>query len=333
MPHITIVRTFDWHRPMLDPLAAPLGRIADVETTTAAAFLEHGAERSTDIVVVADAGIVARLRSVADRPLYVHVGHGLISKRQTEYYYRDADFICLAGRETERRLTERGHLPRRGFWVTGLVQADPLFREGEGGVIRRVAGVRRSVLYAPTWNATLSSAEMLGTQLVESIRGADSSIGIIIKPHPHIPVAHPHLIERWRRLAEDNPGVELAESGDDLVPFLKGADLMVSDASSAIFHYLALNRPIVLIDNPARFTDPGVFDPEGIEWTWRDMADRVDAAHGLAGVVRAALDRPDRLAARRLHYRQTLYGDHADGRAVERIVAHIGALLEGRAAA
>jgi CDP-glycerol glycerophosphotransferase (TagB/SpsB family) len=89
-----------------------------------------------------------------------------------------------------------------------------------------------------------------------------------------------------------------------------------------IFEYLALDRPIVLVTNPER-RSVAHFDPNGIEWRWRDVGTEVHDVAELPAAVSAALDNPAFRADRRAHYRQQLFGDYADGRAAERIAQKI----------
>lgn len=64
-------------------------------------------------------------------------------------------------------------------------------------------------------------------------------------------------IEAWWALADGNPNVYLVDDAS--------ADVLVSDASSIIFQYLAVDRPLVLISNPSRFASPH-YDQRGVEW-------------------------------------------------------------------
>ncbi|MBK8752182.1 MAG: CDP-glycerol glycerophosphotransferase family protein [Candidatus Competibacteraceae bacterium] len=114
--------------------------------------------------------------------------------------------------------------------------------------------------------------------------------------------------------------------GQDLVPFLKAADLMISDCSSAAFQFLALDRPLILINNPQRFTTPECFDEQGIEWQWRDMATQVNNIQQLHSAIQAALDTPETNGSVRRCYRERLFGHYTDGNAVQRVAAHLRTL-------
>jgi CDP-glycerol glycerophosphotransferase (TagB/SpsB family) len=182
---------------------------------------------------------------------------------------------------------------------------------------------RKTVLYAPTWTVGLSSAPMLGERTVELIRGDRRDLTIVIKPHPVTADHHPDWLATWRALAAADAHVHLIDDpAADVMPYLKAADVLISDASSVIFEYLALDRPIILLTNPDR-RSVAHFDPNGIEWRWRDVGAEVHDVGDLPAAVSAALDNPVLGVDRRAHYRQELFGDYTDGRAAERIAQKI----------
>ena len=326
---VLIIYQYAWHAPILDPLAEILAARHAVARISMADFEDDRwpGDRKADLIIVADAGTAVALRRTLPDATILHVGHGLISKNGPALSYHAADYVCVASSTVAERFTAQGHVPRRSYLSTGLIQGDPLFQDAprERGV--RVPGCAVSVVYAPTWTPLLSSAALLGDDLVALIRGSNEGIGIVIKPHPHIPISAPDWIERWRRLAERHVNVVLHPPEADLIPVLLGADLMVSDASSAIFHFLALNRPIVLIDNPERFTSAISYDPDGIEWRWRDIGARVERVADLPAAVAAGLAEPDRHEPARLARRAALFGDFTDGRARDRVATAVDRIL------
>lgn len=332
-PFVLFIKVYAWHGPMLDRVLPLLPAGVDVLSIEGRA-LDEGwrPEKSPALVVLADAGAIRRLRAIFPEALFMHVGHGLISKNETGYHYHQADYICVASDAAATRLMRRGHVPRKAYLATGLIQMDPLFSPLESADVLRVPKVPVSILYAPTWNPSLSSAALFGAALVTAVRGNDDSIGLVIKPHPHTAVAHPEWIAMWNQLASDEPNVLLADAESDLVPALLGADLMISDASSAMFQFLALNRPMILLDNPQRHSAPGCFDPAGIEWQWRDIGIRVEKIAEVAAAVRDALQAPESpvqqgLQAARQRRRSELFGAHTDGRAAERVASAISKII------
>jgi hypothetical protein len=316
---ILLVTVFDWHQAIMTPLLNRFREWRDVEVISAEA-LHEGVRplHSPDLVIVCDAGAVRWLRDIFPRSLFMHVGHGLISKNQTSYHYKEPDFVCVASEQIVARLTRLGHIPRQRFFVTGLIQSDPLF----GSDYKRrsqESNARATVVYAPTWNESLTSAGMFGNHLVEKILCGSTSMKLLIKPHPHIAVVRPDWIQMWSEMADEHPNVELCDPDSDLIPTLLEGDVLVSDASSAIFHFLALNRPIVLVNNPARFGDSNAYDPNGIEWQWRDIACETDDVNDIASAVIECLQNPRRRETERLKRRRELFGEHTDGQSCERV--------------
>ncbi|GAB6042430.1 CDP-glycerol glycerophosphotransferase family protein [Endothiovibrio diazotrophicus] len=329
--NIVITLVFEWHRPILEPLRDILAARGHAVETIRVNDLRAGWRPRIipDLLVTADAGPAQFIGETFPGVPILHVGHGLISKNQPGLYYPLVDYVCVSGEDTARRLEARGHTPRKRIFATGMIQSDPLFRGDTAPV--RVAACPTCIAYTPTWNPELNSARMLGREVVERIRGTDTAIGVVIKPHPHIAVSDPEMIALWRELAATRPNVVLHDPDADLIPVLLGADLLVSDASSAIFHYLALDRPIVLIDNPARTGAVATFDPQGIEWTRRDIARCVTAAHTLSDAVVAELADPDARRPARQARRRELFGELTDGRARERVAGVVEEILRNEA--
>jgi len=275
-----------------------------------------------DVIVVAES-VSGFLRRYLPQSLFVWVRHGLISKNTTCFAAREADFACLTSEASKQWYIARGGRPRRDFWITGYPQLDPLFRGDPLPVPLQLSVEKKTVLYAPTWTKGLSSAPMLGERVVDLIRGNRDDVSLVVKPHPVTALHHPEWLDIWRELAASDPDVHLIDDpAANVIPYLQRADILVSDASSVIFQYLALDRPIVLLTNPGR-REVTHFDPNGIEWQWRDVGAEVHDVDQLAAAVSAGLDDPTLGSDRRAHYRRELFGDYTDGRAAERIAERI----------
>lgn len=325
---VLIVSGYGWHEVILGPLISSLGEWLNIESVPLERIQAGWKPVSEpDLIIVCDAGKVRELRQIFETSLFLHVGHGLISKNETQHHYSAPDFICVVSDGYVQRLTERGHVPRRQFFATGLIQSDPLFQDLPRVDGIRVSGCAQSILYAPTWNPTLTSASMFGDSLISQLRGTDSSLGIVIKPHPHISVVRPEWIQMWQNMAEREENVVFHDPEADLIPALLGADLLVSDASSAVFHYLALDRPMVLVNNPDRFLQPNCFDPEGIEWLWRDIAVSTDSVDEVQDLISSQLSDPNQLQENRLKRRNELFGELTDGRSCERVNLVVAKIL------
>src|SRR5262249_54256531 len=148
-------------------------------------------------------------------------------------------------------------------------------------------------------------------------------VNVIIKPHPVIGDWRPRWMATWARLAAELRGVHLVrDTHADVVPYMLAADLLVSDASSAIFESLALDRPIILVTNPRHRNDPA-YEADDIIWRWRDVGEEVRDPDALPAAVAEALERPAARGAVRHRYAKILFGELTDGRNHARVAEKI----------
>lgn len=279
------------------------------------------------VVVAAEDITYLHLRAHLPRSIFVHTRHGLASKGVPERSFRAADYVCVTSEYVRYDFLRRGVRPRRGYWVVGYVQMDNLFTAERPSVI---PPGKRVVLYAPTWHNGLSSLPLLGDRVVDLLGGRRTDTFLVIKPHPLVQQgARPSLapwMETLRRVCRHRDDVLLLEQrGADVMPWLNVADVLVSDASSVQLEYLALNRPIVLINHPDRHASPH-YDPTGYEWAWRDMGDAVDDIETLPRVIDTALSDRRHGEAQRARYRERLFGSNVDAHSGERLASHIDRL-------
>ena len=178
------------------------------------------------------------------------------------------------------------------------------------------------MLYAPTWKLGLTSATLFGPRLVEHLRTRVPGVNVVIKPHPMIGSWRPRWMAWWRRLAEEERGVHLVtDTHADVTSYMLAADVLVSDASSAVFEFLALDRPIVLVTNPLHRADPAstptASSGAGGTSERRCRGARRRRGRG-AGPSQAGAHRE-----RRAEYARQLFGPRTDGKNHERIATHV----------
>ncbi len=287
--------------------------------------------RAFDALLV---GNIGRLEEIAaPDSLAVMVYHGIGLKSS---YYRDfSPRIDLLAVESEERLDE---WRRRGVSqgvLTGMTKLDPLASGPDRGP-EKLAGLgldpaRPTVLFAPTF---YPSSLLPALTPLAALAG---ELNIIIKLHPFSwtqrRYRHESILaaEMARR-----SGMTLIDAGDDdILPWYQAAAALVTDISSTLFEFLALDRPIVR----TTFT---VLRLRHRLFPWRlrrrldaereaqvDFAALAERPAELGAVIKAELVRPDRLQAQRsVALSRFLY--RIDGKSSARLVDAIVSRLEGR---
>lgn len=296
-----------------------------VEDKTAA--LTRLADMAPDWVVFGNTPPVENHFPSKTRTAMLYHGVGI-----KQVYYSPSLMRCdLRFVEGPYRVTELERLfpngPARIAGV-GFAKLDPLF---DGSLTRAnfdfsAAGLdakRPTVLYAPTFYP--SSLECLPRNWPLSLDG----VNLIIKPHEFTLTkrryrAQRSLLNRWEKL----PGVHVTSPEQfNLLPYMAAADILVSEASSALFEFTALNRPVVWCDfYHLRLGHRGPFRPRfekrmdrAIE-RFADIAAHAATPAQLTEVIRNELTTPQRLASIRRAYTEKLIGA-TDGVTSRRIVA------------
>lgn len=274
----------------------------------------HPADAGADVTFIADT-VGGHVRGCG---LVVNVGHGTISKG---YYFTDGiwterenwvDLLCVPGDYAAERFRA---ILRTRVVPTGMPKLDPVFggRHTREALCRQygIAGTDRILLYAPTFNEDLSSVYLFAERFAEL---AQPGRTVLIKLHGSTKSA---TVDAYRALAAATPGLVFVED-PNIAPALGGADVMLSDVSSVFMEFMALDKPVILFDNP-RMTSYHGYHAEDIEHAWRDLATRVTSFDD----ARAAIDRvmgdgDDGRSAIRRGYAARLFADR-DGRACERV--------------
>lgn len=324
-PKVAFFKAYPWHSSILEPIASKLFTKVDL---CIASLGRELAMQKPDIVVVADAGVIPFLKKVMPKAQYIHVCHGLISKNQPQYNYKHADYICVSSPYVAERLQGLKCTPKKEFWTFGLPFMDVLKKEQPIKAVKPRSSL--TLLYAPTWNPTLSSADLFSTQLVKNLRGPQESWPIYIKPHPHSFHSSPEWIQMWFKLSKEHPNVRLLCEDEDLASIALKSDMIISDTSSAPFLFLALNRPILLLRNPQSTSHKHSYDPEGIEWQWRDMAYEVSYPEEIYLQINQILEEGDLKKQIREDYLKKLFANNLDGNCSMRIAKKILELTENR---
>lgn len=171
------------------------------------------------------------------------LGHGVGPKKS--YYSKSDTPTSVRFVESDYRYRRLYKMyPNDVFVNVGFCKLDPIINGKENGISYqnlKLDSSKKTILYAPTFYP--SSIERFPRTFPLDLK----HYNIIIKPH-YFSISmkkyqkQRDLLQHW----DTYDNVYLAKVDDySLLPFLKSADLMISDASSAIIEFAALNKPIL----------------------------------------------------------------------------------------
>ena len=171
------------------------------------------------------------------------LGHGVGPKKS--YYSKSDTPTTVRFVESNYRFKRLCEMyPEDNFKDVGFCKMDPIINGEEKGVDFLNLGLdrnKKTILYAPTFYP--SSIERFTKNFPTDLE----NFNIIIKPHFFSMSKQKYqkqrdLLEHWGSFKN----VYLAKVDDySLLPLLESADLMISDASSAIIEFAALNKPVL----------------------------------------------------------------------------------------
>jgi hypothetical protein len=159
------------------------------------------------------------------------------------------DVLCLPGRY-HAELYRRQGLVRAGgptCLLTGYPKTDPLADPAVDRTPLRALELDPALptlLFAPTGEKR-NALETHGVEAIRAIRKT-RRFNLLVKPHDHPKRA----IDWFSELAPLEDERTRLVRAKDVVPYLRAADLLVTDASSVAFEFTLLDRPIVFLDVP-----------------------------------------------------------------------------------
>lgn len=268
--------------------------------------------RNVDVTFIADtiAGKVSGCGKI------VNIGHGTISKG---YYFTDSvwterenwvDLLCVPGDYAKEQFNKILHTK---VVATGMPKLDPVFRgEFSRDNLCRILNLKKDkkiILYAPTFNIDLSSVFDFSENFSEL---ESSEYYLLIKLHGS---TLPYLVEKYKSFAEQNENIIFIEDAN-IAPYLGGADLMISDVSSAFMEFMALNKPVILYNNKNMSNYHG-FNLENIEYKWRDLGYEVSTIYEIKSKIKYIFQN-DKKSEIRIKYAKQLFAD-LEGNACEKV--------------
>lgn len=162
------------------------------------------------------------------------------------------DYLCLPGRYHGELYRQQGlvRADASQCLLTGMPKADGLVGPADRSALLRRYGMDEClplVLFAPTGEKH-NALEVMGKEVIAAI-ASSGKFNLLVKPHDHPKKA----IDWFQELAAlEGPRVRLVRDLD-VIPYLRVADALMTDASSVAFEYTLVDRPIVFLDTPKLF--------------------------------------------------------------------------------
>lgn len=177
----------------------------------------------------------------------VHVFHGMSAPQYGKKgHFRIRGFFdlyCTHGpRDTEQFNSLQLKYPHFRVVETGWPKLDPLFDSVKGATKVEGNGGMKTILFAPTFSPSLSSASDL-FPVFQKI--ADEGLyRLVFKFHPKMSKS---VCDLYSGLISSY--VRMCGSHEDIFPLMANSDLMISDNSSVVLEYLFLKKPLITYRN------------------------------------------------------------------------------------
>jgi CDP-glycerol:poly(glycerophosphate) glycerophosphotransferase len=204
------------------------------------------------------------------------------------------DVLCLPGRYHAELYRQQGLLRPGGprCFLTGYAKTDPLAERAiDRAPLRELEmdPALPTILFAPTGEKR-NALEIHGVEAIRAIRKT-RRYNLLIKPHDHPKRA----IDWFSELAGLEDERTRLVRALDVVPYLKAADLLITDASSVAFEYTLLDRPIVFLDVPRMLEKVQKRAPSlDLETYGRKIGVVIDGPDQLVAAIDDSLAHPDR---------------------------------------
>ena len=218
--------------------------------------------------------------------------------------------------------------PKKIFIDTGYAKLDPIINNTETKITLESLALdptKKTILYAPTFYP--SSIECLPQNFPDLFK----EYNIIIKPHFFSLIKSKYKSQKEKLINWSRYANVYACDVDDvsILPFMQLASLMISDASSTLFEFTALNKPAIWCDfYKLRWSYRGIFKfrlNKRLDTDLRyfgKVAARVTNIKELIENTKLHLNEPQLNEVNRLEMSEYLTGK-VDGKCSERIAEFI----------
>lgn len=281
------------------------------------------------VILISEAlyGNLSQVRLNNPSALIVNTRHGLGDKNHAAIGASHCDKICVSSESIKKMMADEMLIPNSKIWVTGYPQLDDFYDLSSTKRNFSKKSHVKSIIFAPTFNRALSAAFFLENDLVKKLRGTDSSIKIIVKPHPHL-LKFSNLIESWLDESRCNINVVIdTDPTSNITKYFHECDLMVSDVSSAALAWFLVDKPLVCLIDHKVAEASRYYSPDSIEWKIHDAATVVTNSSALLFAIKNQLINPHVNSQKRGIFSRFLFGNLKDGksslRVAEKIAMHL----------
>jgi CDP-glycerol glycerophosphotransferase (TagB/SpsB family) len=232
--------------------------------------------------------------------------------------------------EGERRLEIIKRMyPDANFILTGFAKLDPLYNNEVEKLNLDAMGLdpgKQTILYAPTFYP--SSIELFKDTFPSDFL----RYNIIVKPHYFSMTKAKYIYQRnkFNAWGKQYSNVYIASLDEhSLLPFMATADLLISEASSSLFEFAALDKPVVWCDffhlrwsykGPFRFRLTRRLDQDILKFS--DIGAHAPDYASLKKIVDEQLANPQMFSSKRKKYCDLFVGAR-DGKASRRIADYL----------
>lgn len=240
----------------------------------------------------------------------------------------DVRFVSGPGRM--KIFSER--FPNTKMVEVGFAKLDPIFDPDRFSVPAKIdlhaVGLdpaKPTILYAPTFYP--SSIENMAKKFPSDFE----QFNILIKCHDFTlnKKKYSHQLKKVCRWAKADNVYFATPDEYSLVPFMNSADVMITDSSSAIFEFAALNKPVIICGfihirwtyrGPFRYKLNKRIDASTTHYL--SVAEKVNSYRQLLPTTKKHLNNPRLLEHERIAYADEIMGNR-DGRASIRVADYI----------
>ncbi|PCK31733.1 CDP-glycerol glycerophosphotransferase family protein [Pseudoalteromonas piscicida] len=223
----------------------------------------------------------------------VQVFHGLEYKKKGHFGIRGFfDLYCTHGPLTTAPFNQLAE--KHGYFSvieTGWPKLDPYFD------YTKCDNEKPVLLYAPTFSPNLTSLEALYSHIKQLAESGLYKIQLKF---------HPKTKQQWQLMYAELESIEDFEiaRGDNLIPLIQQADVVISDTSSAVDESLLIGKPVITFNN---------HQPQ-------DALINITDPQQLANAVQQALSLSETQKARIDQYILQVH-PYRDGQSAERVLA------------